>query len=327
MNTLQMGQWRRVPGESAATEKLNELIQQVAPTDASVIITGESGTGKEVVAEVIHRLSRRSDAAFIALNCGAISPNLIESELFGHERGSFTGAVSHHTGHFARANGGTLFLDELTEMPTELQVKLLRVLETGRFIPVGSQDEQTSDVRILAATNRSPQEAIAQGLLREDLFYRLQVFPIHVPPLRERGEDVLLLAQYFLDQLNAEEDAKKYFTDAARATLLRYTWPGNVRQLRNVIRRAYIVSAMAIGSDQLQPELSAATVPASHCFTVQVGSSIADVERRLIMATLRSVDNNKTRAATILGVSVKTLYNRLRSYREQGLEDDDASQL
>jgi len=323
MNALPLGHWRDVPGNSEAMRQLNALIRQVAPTDANVFITGESGTGKDVVAQVIHRNSRRCDGPFVALNCGAISPQLIESELFGHERGSFTGATHRHVGHFARAHGGTLLLDELTEMPAALQVKLLRVLETGHYLPVGSRGDALADVRVLATTNRSPREAIRQGLLREDLFYRLQVFPIQVPPLRERGEDVLLLAERFLHQLNAEDRVSKHFTEEALDKLLSYHWPGNVRQLRNVVRRAHILAEDRIDSEQLQLELSAATGPEpDHSFTVSAGNSVAEVERRLILCTLRAVDNNRTRAAELLGVSVKTLYNRLRAYRESGLDDD-----
>lgn len=308
-----------VPGKSRAIRTLNTLIRQVAPTDASVLITGESGAGKEVVAEVIHGLSRRAQRAFIALNCGAISPNLIESELFGHERGSFTGAVSNHKGHFERADGGTLFLDEITEMPIDLQVKLLRVLETGRFMRVGSQRERLSDVRIIAATNRPPDEAIATGCLREDLFYRLQVFPIHIPPLRERQSDVPLLAQAFLDEINRDSGTRKRFTPEALQRLRGYSWPGNVRQLKNAVYRAHIVAAECIDVDSLDPALMDNAPPGSPHITIAIGSTIAEAEHRLIVETLRSVAGNKEQAARILGISSKTLYNRLKSYRLGGV--------
>ena len=233
-----LGRFGRLLGTSPSIQKVYDQIERVAPTVATVLITGESGTGKELVAQTLHDLSRRRKCAFIPINCGAISPQLIESEVFGHEKGSFTGAVREHKGYFERANGGTLFLDEITEMPVELQVKLLRVLEEGTFMRIGSDREIEVDVRIIAATNRNPQDAVAEGKLREDLLYRLQVFPLHLPPLRERGGDVILIADEFLRDMNRVENTNKTFTTDAHEILTRWHWPGNVRELRNVVQRA-----------------------------------------------------------------------------------------
>ena len=210
-----LGRFGPMIGGSAAMQEVYDLIGKVAPTEATVLVTGESGTGKELVAQTIHELSRRRKAPFLAVNCGAVSPNLIESELFGHERGSFTGAGQRHRGHFERASGGTLFLDEITEMPLELQVKLLRVLETGEVLRVGGDQAVQADVRVIAATNRNPAQAVAEGQLREDLFYRLNVFPIGLPPLRDRAGDITLLAQHFLGVLNEAESTRKRFSASA----------------------------------------------------------------------------------------------------------------
>lgn len=227
-------------GRSAPMQSIYQQIARVALTSVTVLITGESGTGKEVVARSVHDLSRRRNQPFLAINCGAISPHLMESEIFGHEKGSFTGADRQHQGFFERAHGGTLFLDEITEMPIELQVKLLRVLESGLFMRVGSTQTQETDVRVIAATNRSPEEAVACGKLREDLYYRLNVFPIDVPPLRARLDDVPLLATHFLRGINEKEGVARSFSPAALARLAEYRWPGNVRELRNVVQRAYV---------------------------------------------------------------------------------------
>jgi DNA-binding NtrC family response regulator len=256
---------------------------------------------------------------FIALNCGAVSPQLIESELFGHERGSFTGADRVHKGYFERATGGTLLLDEITEMPLELQVKLLRVLETGRIIRIGGEREIPADVRLIAATNRDPHEAVTESKLRQDLLYRLSVFPIQLPPLRERGSDVDLLAEYFLSQMNRAEKAEKKLSRAAMARLRSYRWPGNVRELRNVIDRAFILADQEISPDCL-PSLGADTPAAMESvrlgppIELKPGISIGEAEKRLIFATLEACDGNKERAAKILDISLKTLYNRLNAY-------------
>lgn len=229
-------------GPSPLMQKVYKQIEKVAPTSISVFITGESGSGKEVVARTIHQTSKRQRYLFLAVNCGAISPHLVESEIFGHEKGSFTGADSQHQGFFERAHGGTLFLDEITEMPIDSQVKLLRVLETGTFMRVGSTQIRKTDVRVIAASNRDPAIAVAERRLREDLFYRLNVFPINLPPLRQRPEDVTPLAQYFLEEISHIENKKKTFSSHALAALSIYTWPGNVRELRNAVQRAYVMA-------------------------------------------------------------------------------------
>jgi len=302
-------------GASEPMQGLYEMLNRVAPTDASVFLIGESGTGKDLAAQTLHHLSRRSKGPFLPLNCGAISPTLIESELFGHERGSFTGAARRHKGYFERAHGGTLFLDEISEMPFELQVKLLRVLETGTVARIGGDQPVDVDVRVFAATNRDPHKAVADGKLREDLLYRLSVFPVHMPPLRERGDDVDLLATYFLGELNERHGTAKCFTDEALERLRSHSWPGNVRELKNVIHRAFIMAEEEIGPRSLPREVGgdSGTLRSLH---FQVGASIADVERRLIMATLEMHGGNKRKTADVLGVSLKTLYNRLNLYRE-----------
>lgn len=304
----------RLLGTSAAMQKVYVQIERVAPTSATVFITGESGTGKELVAHTLHVLSNQRAHPFVAVNCGAISPQLIESELFGHEKGSFTGALREHKGYFERANGGTLFLDEITEMPPELQVKLLRVLESHTFMRVGSGREMDIDVRVIAATNRIPEEAVADGKLREDLLYRLQVFPLSLPPLRQREQDVALLANAYLDELNRAGCSAKTFAPDALVLLQNYHWPGNVRELRNAIHRAYILADDQIDAKSfaLQPEKSDQT--AGPFLQVRVGSTVAEMERRLILATLEQCQGAKEKAADMLGVSLKTLYNRLREH-------------
>ena len=310
-----LGHFGRLIGASAAMQKVYDQIARVAPTPATVLITGESGTGKELVSQTIHDLSRRKKELFIPINCGAISPQLIESEIFGHEKGSFTGATRLHKGYFERAYGGTLFLDEITEMPLELQVKLLRVLETNTFMRVGGDEHLETDVRVIAATNRPLGEAVAQGKLREDLLYRLQVFPIHLPPLRERAEDIDLLANHFLADINRTESAHKAFTPEALAQLRTYPWTGNVRELKNVVHRAFIMADDVIDAPYLPPELGALPVVDGNCLNVGVGMRIAEAERRLILATLKHCDGSKEKTAEMLGVSVRTLYSRLREYR------------
>lgn len=306
-------------GASEPMQTLFTMIARVAPTRANVLIAGESGTGKELVASVIHQMSREKDKPFVALNCGAVSPQLIEAELFGHERGSFTGAVRAHKGCFERADGGTLFLDEVTEMPLDMQVKLLRVLETNRFCRIGADEETEVKVRVLAATNCNLEAALESGTLRSDLFYRLAVFPLHLPTLRERGEDIGLLAALFLSQLNDEEGSSKVFSKASCRMLENYSWPGNVRELKNVVHRAFILADRDL-------DIASAIGPArallgnsqeNDCVTVQLGSKLADAEQRLIYATLGHCGGNKTLTAEVLGVSLKTLYNRLNEYQSK----------
>ncbi len=330
-NLAQSGHFGHLWGRAPAMLRVYEQISRVAGTGVTVFITGESGTGKELVAQTVHGLSRRRKQPFLAVNCGAISPNLIESEIFGHEKGSFTGADRQHLGFFERANGGTLFLDEITEMPLDLQVKLLRVLETGRFMRVGSSQSQEADVRLVAATNRLPMQAVESGKLREDLLYRLNVFPIEVPPLRDRLSDVPLLAEHFLRAIGQQEGKAKRFMPIALERLSVYHWPGNVRELRNAVQRAYVMAAEDLIDEEWlpQPIGDGAAPPAAQAVAAReparsaaggdgvmlpIGTSMAQAERLLILATLRHYDHHKERTAAALGISLKTLYNRLKEY-------------
>jgi DNA-binding NtrC family response regulator len=303
-------------GRSAPMRKVHDQILRVSGTAITVFVTGESGTGKELVARTVHDLSRRRAKPFLAVNCGAISPHLIESEIFGHEKGSFTGAERQHQGFFERANGGTLFLDEITEMPLDLQVKLLRVLETGTFMRVGSMQSQEADVRIVAASNRDPNQAVASGRLREDLLYRLNVFPIHVPPLRERGEDIELIANHFLDEIGRREGQARRFAPDALSRLRSYRWPGNVRELRNIVQRGYVMAPETTIHDECLPARDAQAAPAggTSMLQIEIGTSLAEIERVVMMATLEHYGRHKERTAAALGVSLKTLYNRLKEY-------------
>jgi DNA-binding NtrC family response regulator len=302
-------------GNSQSMQKVYDLVTKVAPTDATVLITGESGTGKELVAQAIVELSSRRHRPFIPVDCGAIAPTLIESELFGHERGSFTGATQQRRGHFERASGGTLFLDEITEMPVELQVKLLRVLESGTLMRVGGESRIAVSVRVIAASNRSPKDAIQAGKLREDLFYRLNVFPISLPPLRDRGRDVLELAEYFMEAINHAQGAVKRLSEGAKERIRAYPWPGNVRELKNELERAFIMSESVIELNDLAlpvPPAPAARIGAKE--PPKVGVSLDESERELILATLDHHGGDKKRTAEVLGISVKTLYNKLHLY-------------
>ncbi|MCM0043642.1 MAG: sigma-54 dependent transcriptional regulator [Burkholderiaceae bacterium] len=300
-------------GASPVMQTLRDHIDRVAPTEASVLLLGESGTGKELVAQNIHARSPRHRQPFLPVNCGAISPQLIESEIFGHERGSFTGADRQHKGYFERASGGTLFLDEVIEMPIELQVKLLRVLETGAFMRIGSNQELGTDVRIIAATNRDPEAAIAEGRLRLDLYHRLNVFPLRIPALRERGHDIDILARHFLDEFNAAHGTAKQIPPSALVALCNYHWPGNVRELRNFMQRAYILSDQVLDTPTLEAGPARCSAMAL-TLAIPVGTSLADVDRKLIFATLELCGGVKKRAADLLGISLKTLYNRLEEY-------------
>ncbi|MGB6103176.1 MAG: sigma-54 dependent transcriptional regulator [Pusillimonas sp.] len=315
----------RMIGHSRAIQLLCAHIEKVAPTRATVLLVGESGTGKELAAEAIHLASPRHQQPFMPINCGAIASNLIESELFGHEKGSFTGADRQHKGYFERARGGTLFLDEITEMSMELQVRLLRVLETGRFMRVGSHEEITADVRVIAATNRNPEQAVSSGVLREDLYHRLSVFPLELPPLREREDDVLLLAGYFLDQLNAEGGTVKTFAPESLKAMQEYSWPGNIRELRNYVYRSYILADEVITGDFNSFELEGHSAGWGSEILVPVGVPLADANRQLILATLKQCGGVKKAAAEMLGISLKTLYNRLDEYGAAGETDQPAS--
>jgi len=293
------------------------LIEQVAATTAPVLITGESGTGKELAAKSIHARSLRRDRPFVAINCAAVPETLIESELFGHERGAFTGAHQRRAGCFERANGGTLLLDEITEMRSEMQAKLLRVLEEKEVRRLGGVKEIPIDVRVLAASNRQPRRAIREGRLREDLYFRLSVLSIELPPLRERIEDVPLLTAQFLRQFNREHSkAVQGVAEDCLKSLKAYSWPGNVRELRNVIERAVILcrSSMLSSGDlpiDLADQVGVGTDPD---FTIRLGASLKEVEAELIFRTLASVGGNKTRAARILGVARRSIYNLLERH-------------
>jgi len=310
-----MGRFGPLIGSSPPMQKVYDLIGLVARSDAGILITGETGTGKEMVAQTIHALSRRSKQAFVPVDCGAVSANLIESELFGHERGSFTGADRMHKGYFERANRGTLFLDEVTEMPMELQVKLLRVLESSTVSRVGGNDSIKVDVRILAATNRRPEEAVATGKLREDLLYRLNVFPIPLPPLRERGDDIEVLAEHFLAGLNEGEGPLRRLTPAGRERLREHSWPGNVRELKNVVQRAFILAGESPDIDILPYRPTDGAFSSS--VTMPVGTPIAVAERLLILATLDRFEGDKRKVASALQISLNTLYSRLNEYKSQ----------
>jgi DNA-binding NtrC family response regulator len=309
----------RLYGQSSAMAAVYQMITKVAPSEASVLLIGESGTGKELAANAIHAESGCCTGPFVAINCGAFSANLIEAELFGYERGAFTGAVRSHRGCFERASGGTLFLDEITEMPVELQIKLLRALETGRFYRVGGEQEMNVNVRIIAATNRDPNQAVTQGRLREDLLYRLAVFPLPLPPLRAREADIELLAQHFLDDLNTAAGASKAFTTLAREFLAHHDWPGNVRELKNAVQRAFILADAEVNFDVRgngMPRAQKAPVNTGVLLQFAVGTPLQDIEREVIVATLEHCRGRKRETAELLGVSLKTLYNRLNEYRD-----------
>ncbi|HEY5776058.1 MAG TPA: sigma-54 dependent transcriptional regulator [Xanthomonadales bacterium] len=302
-------------GSSKPIRRIYRLLRKVAPTDTPVLVCGESGTGKELVAATIHAASERNSGKFLAINCGAIPSELVESELFGHEKGSFTGAVKHHQGMFERADGGTLFLDEIAEMPSDVQVKLLRVLESGKFRRVGAEQDTGANVRIVAATNRTPEQAIASGKLRQDLYFRIAGFVIRMPPLRERGTDVVGLAHHFLSELNRQNGTSCGLSPEAERRLSKASWPGNVRELKNAIERAYLVADERIEASNL-PGLAEGelAVESGDYLRVSVGASLDETERRLIFATLDAMNGNKSAAAEALGISLKTLYNRLNRY-------------
>src|SRR5689334_2489232 len=307
-------------GPSKKMQEIFRLIELVAPSTASVLITGASGTGKELVARTIHELSPRRNKAFIAINCAAIPETLIESEIFGHENGAFKGALERRTGCFELAEGGTLLLDEIGEMPVATQAKLLRVLEDRKLRRLGSKVETTVDVRVLAATNKTPEDAVANGHLRNDLYYRLNVFNIHMPPLREHKEDVPNLVQSLLADMNQKHGRAVQMVSEAVLNLFQgYSWPGNVRELRNTLERAVIVcEGSVIETKHLPPGFghtparTAAMDP--NALHLGVGTTVEEAERQLIMKTLEATNNNKTRAAEILGISLKTLHNKLKEY-------------
>jgi DNA-binding NtrC family response regulator len=305
-------------GNSPEMRKIYSVMEQAAPTSASVLITGESGTGKELVAQTIHQLSPRAAFPFVAINCAAIPETLLESEIFGHEKGAFTGAADRRQGCFELADRGTLFLDEIGEMTPATQVKLLRVLQERRFRRLGGRNEQSVDVRVIAATNVDPIEAVAKGKLREDLFYRLNVFALALPPLRDRKDDLPLLIQAFVSEFNTRNQKSIAGVEQPAMRMLeQYNWPGNVRELRNVIERATILApGPFIEARHLPPSLLNEPMPQHHPqVALAPGTTVEEAERRLIMMTLEHTRDNKTRAAEILGISLKTLHNKLNKLR------------
>ena len=322
-------------GQSAKMQQVFSLIRQVAPSKANVLVTGESGTGKELVARAIHHLSNRRGGPFVAINCAAMPETLMESELFGHEKGAFTGAIERRAGCFELSQHGTLLLDELAEMPIGTQAKLLRVLEDSRVRRLGGKQEIVVDVRVIAATNKVPEEALKKGELREDLYYRLNVFQLDLPPLRQRDGDVPLLTEALIRDMNRKHGCKvTEMTRDAQDALVRYHWPGNVRELRNVIERAVIIAGEGTITQAHLPRdfgasSGAAKPPVEYnepdAVRLPVGTTVSEAEKSLIMLTLQHTKNNKTRAAEILGISLKTLFNKLKEYGQQEQQDKDQS--
>jgi DNA-binding NtrC family response regulator len=315
-----VGELGQLVGKAASMRRVIAAIERIADASASIVISGESGSGKELIARTIHRISSRRANTYLGVNCAAIPETLMESELFGHERGAFTGADRRREGCFEAANGGTLLLDEITEMKIELQAKLLRVLEEHRLRRVGGNSEIAFDVRVLAASNRDLAQAVRDGKLREDLYYRLNVFTIDLPPLRERGEDIPLLAQNFIE-LYAARNNKDVIgvDDGALSALQAHPWPGNVRQLRNVIERSLIMcNGRVIRRSDLPAEFQSIASADSGYVKLRIGSTLEEIEREVIHRTMEFSGGNKTRAAQMLGVSPKTLYNKLERYGQDG---------
>jgi DNA-binding NtrC family response regulator len=307
------GTFGKMIGASMEMRKIYQMLEQAGPTSASVLVSGESGTGKELVAQTVHQLSPRLSHPFVPLNCAAIPDSLLESELFGHEKGAFTGAIARRQGAFELANRGTLFLDEIAEMTPATQAKLLRVLQERSFRLLGGQREQSVDIRVIAATNVDPPEAVRQGKLREDLFYRLNVFAIRLPPLRDRKEDIPLLVQAFLKEFNARNNRSvAALSDKAMQAIERYNWPGNVRELRNVMERSTIVAkGDMIEYSDLPPLVNVSAGSPAAAGGLTPGTTVDEAERQLIDLTLEHTGGNKTRAAEMLGISLKTLHNKL----------------
>jgi len=315
-------------GSSKPMREIFGLIEQIAPSNVSVLITGESGTGKELVARTLHTLSQRKARPFVAVNCAAIPETLIESEIFGHEKGAFTGAVERRAGCFELASGGTLLLDELAEMPAGTQAKLLRVLEERKLRRLGARTEQDVDVRVLAATNRDPEAAVADGHLRADLFYRLNVFHIVMPPLRDHLDDLPAMVDVMVREMNQKHNRKvSGVAPSILDRMMAYDWPGNARELRNTVERAVILcqDGAPLDAGHLAPSFgktpsSVAQVSDSSVVQVRVGTTVDEAERLLILRTLEATGQNKTRAAEILGVSLKTLHNKLKEYGRKPAE-------
>ncbi|WP_333998726.1 sigma-54 dependent transcriptional regulator [Burkholderia cepacia] len=301
---------KRLSGRSRSIQTLLTKVSRVAATRISVLIVGESGAGKDIVARLLHDLSPRRRGPFVPVNCGAIPPDIAESQLFGHEKGSFTGAIAQHVGMFEAARGGTLFLDEIAEMPAELQVKLLRTLESNTIVRVGGHEPIPLDVRIVAATHHDPVEAVRSGRLREDLFYRIAPVALHVPALRQREDDVDDIALQIVERLNARHRTRKRLSMQAMKALRAYSWPGNVRELRNALERAFILA-----DEQIDLQLPRRLLPRDdvrhNAMTLHFGTTLAHTQQRFIVASLRHFNGDKPRTAKALGISLKTLYNRL----------------
>jgi len=319
------GRLGELVGGSKAMQEVMRIIEMAAPSSASVLITGETGSGKEIVARTIHKLSPRAAGPFVAINCSAIPETLMESEIFGHERGAFTGAAERRVGCFELADGGTLLLDEIGEMPAPTQAKLLRVLEDRKVRRLGSKTETPVDVRVLAATNKDPEQAVASGGLRQDLFFRLNVFHIHLPPLREHKEDIPLLAEHILKDVNAKHGKNVRGIGAEVLDIfMSHTWPGNIRELRNVLERAAIMSDKDLVSRTSLPgefgKVAAKSPGDLSTIRFPIGTTVDAMERELVLQTLQATGNNKTKAAELLGVSLKTLHNKLKEYGSEKAE-------
>ncbi|HVM74269.1 MAG TPA: sigma-54 dependent transcriptional regulator [Candidatus Saccharimonadales bacterium] len=312
-------------GSSKPMQEVMRVIEMAAPSSASVLITGETGSGKEIVARTIHKLSPRANAPFVAINCSAIPETLMESEIFGHERGAFTGAAERRIGCFELADGGTLLLDEIGEMPAPTQAKLLRVLEDRKVRRLGSKSETPVDVRVLAATNKDPEQSVASGGLRQDLYFRLNVFHIHLPPLRDHKEDIPLLGEYILKEINAKHGKSVRGVGAEVLDIfMSHTWPGNIRELRNVLERAAIMSEKDLIMRSSLPgefgKISGKSPSDLSGIRFPVGTTVDAMEKELILQTLQATGNNKTRASELLGVSLKTLHNKLKEYGSEKSE-------
>ncbi|HON09668.1 MAG TPA: sigma-54 dependent transcriptional regulator [Chitinispirillaceae bacterium] len=308
------GQWNFI-GDGSCMEEIRTLIASVAESRSTVLVTGESGTGKELIARSIHYQSRRSNGPFVKVNCAALPEGLIESELFGHEKGAFTGAIKHKKGKFEAASGGTLLLDEIGEMPMVAQAKLLRVLQEREINKVGGDDPIEVDVRVVATTNRDLEEAVSKGEFREDLYYRLNVIHIHLPPLRERKDDISKLAEHFIKKFNDENGfSVEGLTDDSLRVLCSHNWPGNIRELENAIERAVVLTR----TGQIKPEIFQFRSPLQHspgnAQMVQAGMTVAEMEKKLILETLEHCNQNRTKAAEMLGISIRTLLNKLNEY-------------
>ncbi|MGO2356185.1 MAG: sigma-54 interaction domain-containing protein [Marinomonas foliarum] len=309
-----LDQFGLLVGSSCAMHSLYRTIRKVASTNTNAFIIGESGTGKELIANTLHVVSPRAEGPFVAINCGALSPELIDSELFGHVKGAFTGAHKDHQGVFEQAEGGTLFLDEVTEMPFEYQVKLLRVLESGEYKPVGAQQVKKTNVRIVAATNRVLSDAIRDDIFREDLYFRLAQFPIMSPPLRDRQGDACGLAQHFLAYRNAQDGQQKQLSASSLEKIGQYSWPGNVRELKHAIERAYILADQTILPEHLITNALNSQAETNKTSGIPFGMRLDNIEKIAILKTLKNNEGNRTDTANQLGISIKTLYNKLDKY-------------